>query len=75
VNGLYAMGRGQKVSGDSDDIEFILPTGLPKNHPVHVQLRLDRQSIVTVIIEVDGSPLRHEQVLKRGWSMSRSRPS
>ena len=48
------------------DIEFILPTGLPKNHPVHVQLRLDRQSIVTVIIEVDGSPLRHEQVLKRG---------
>lgn len=46
-------------------IEYALPERLPKNHPVHIALRLDRQSIVTVNIEVEGFGFSHEQALKR----------
>ncbi|HEV2963082.1 MAG TPA: Hsp70 family protein, partial [Candidatus Angelobacter sp.] len=50
------------------EIEYNLPAALPTNTPVHVDFRLDRQSIVTVTIQVQGFPFHHEQELKRGES-------
>ncbi|MBC8357185.1 MAG: Hsp70 family protein [Planctomycetes bacterium] len=46
-------------------IEYSLPSGLPINHPIHITLHLDRQSIVTVTIQVEGYGWSHEQSLKR----------
>ena len=46
-------------------IEYTLPKGLPINHPIHITLQLDRQSIVTVTIKVEGFDWSHEQSLKR----------
>lgn len=46
-------------------IDYELPFDLPKNQPVHIKLWLDRQSIVTVTVEVDGYDFKEEQSLKR----------
>lgn len=49
-------------------IEYPLPEGLPKKHPVQVGLKLDRQSIVKVTIQVDGKDWGKDEELKRGDS-------
>ena len=46
-------------------IEYDLPDGLPINHPVNISMHLDRQSIVTVTIDVEGFGWSKEQTLKR----------
>ena len=46
-------------------VEYPLPSELPLNHPIHVALRLDRQSLVNVVIEVENYGFRHEVKLKR----------
>jgi molecular chaperone DnaK (HSP70) len=49
------------------EVFFTLPSGLPKNHPIHVEFLLDRQAIVTTTIQVEGYPLlRMETELRRG---------
>jgi molecular chaperone DnaK len=47
-------------------IEFGLPMGLPINHPVKVEFRLDRNAVVTLGVEVDSQ--RHEERLTRRYS-------
>ena len=47
-------------------IEYDLPRELPRGHPIHVEFRLDRQSIVNVTIEVEGLGHRREETLRRG---------
>ncbi len=46
-------------------IDYELPFDLPKNHPVHIKLWLDRQAIATVTVEVDGFDFKKEQSLTR----------
>lgn len=46
-------------------IERDLPVGLPKNHPVKISLRIDRQSIVSVNIAIEETGFYHEDELKR----------
>lgn len=46
-------------------MECDLPVGLPKNHPVDISLKVDRQSIVSVNVAVDEYAFYEEDQLKR----------